>query len=70
MKVKLDHADFEILKNRLFAIIEEAAETIKFVSASPVANQVYDFNTGLMTSSGMSLRLGDTFPFMPSPLVT
>ncbi len=52
MNGKLDPTDFEILKNRMFAMIEEAAETIKFVSASPVANQVYDFNTGLMTASG------------------
>ena len=58
MDQKLDHADFEILKNRLFAIIEEAAETIKFVSASPVANQVYDFNTGLMTASGDVFAVG------------
>ncbi len=58
MNGKLDPADFEILKNRLFAIIEEAAETIKFVSASPVANQVYDFNTGLMTASGDVFAVG------------
>ena len=51
-------ADFEIIKNRLFAINEEAAETIRFVSASPVANQVYDFNTGLMTASGEVFAIG------------
>lgn len=51
-------ADFEIVKNRLFAINEEAAETIRFVSASPVANQVYDFNTGLMTASGDVFAIG------------
>jgi N-methylhydantoinase B len=51
-------ADFEIIKNRLFAINEEAAETIRFVSASPVANQVYDFNTGLMTASGDVFAIG------------
>jgi N-methylhydantoinase B len=51
-------ADFEIIKNRLFAINEEAAETIRFVSASPVANQVYDFNTGLMTAAGEVFAIG------------
>src|SRR6516162_8363207 len=58
MKIILSQANFEIIKNRLFAIIEEAGETIKFVSASPVANQVFDFNTGLTTASGDVFAVG------------
>lgn len=68
MPPSIDPMTFEILKNRLFAITEEAAETIKFVSGSPVANQVYDFNTGLMTAEGDVFAMGTYISIHAIPL--
>ena len=68
MAASIDPMTFEILKNRLFAINEEAAETIKFVSGSSVANQVYDFNTGLMTAQGDVFAIGTYISIHAIPL--
>ncbi len=57
-KIRIDPVTFEILRHRLFAINDEAAATLRLVSGSPVANEAYDFNTGIMDAGGGVCVLG------------
>ncbi len=57
-KVKIDPIAFEILRHRLFAINDEAAATLRAVSGSPVANEAYDFNTGITNAKGEVVATG------------
>ena len=50
--LRLDPRTFEILRHRLWYINDEGALTISRVSGSPVATEVFDLNTGLMTADG------------------
>lgn len=50
--LRLDPRTFEILRHRLWYINDEGALTISRVSGSPVATEVFDMNTGLMTAEG------------------
>jgi N-methylhydantoinase B len=52
LKLRLDPSLFEILRHRLWYLNDEGALTISRVSGSPVATEVFDMNTGLMTASG------------------
>lgn len=54
----VDPVLFEVLRHRLWAINEEAAAAIARISGSPVANEAYDFNTGLMDRDGGVLVVG------------
>jgi N-methylhydantoinase B len=54
----IDPVKFEILQHRLWAINDEAALTIARVSGSPVANEAFDFNTGLLSADGDVLLVG------------
>ncbi len=56
--VSVDAATFEILRYRLWSITDEAAITIGRVSGSPVANESYDFNAGMMTATGDVVMIG------------
>jgi N-methylhydantoinase B len=56
--MSVDPILFEVLRHRLWAINEESASAIARISGSPVANEAYDFNTGLMTNSGQVLIVG------------
>ncbi len=58
--LRLDPKTFEILRHRLWYINDEGARTISRLSGSPVATEVYDMNTGLMTASGDLVYI-DTF---------
>ncbi|WP_051579665.1 hydantoinase B/oxoprolinase family protein [Pseudonocardia acaciae] len=49
---RVDPRTFEILRHRLWYINDEGALTISRVSGSPVATEVFDMNTGLMTAEG------------------
>ncbi|MBV9918151.1 MAG: hydantoinase B/oxoprolinase family protein, partial [Solirubrobacterales bacterium] len=51
-RLRLDPRTFEILRHRLWYINDEGALTISRVSGSPVATEVFDMNTGLMTADG------------------
>jgi N-methylhydantoinase B len=51
-RLRLDPRTFEILRHRLWYINDEGALTISRVSGSPVATEVFDMNTGLMTAEG------------------
>ncbi len=48
----LDAALFEVLRNRLWAINDEAVDAIVAVSGSPIATEGNDFNSGILTASG------------------
>lgn len=51
-ELRLEPSLFEILRHRLWCLNDEGALTISRVSGSPVATEVFDMNTGLMTGSG------------------
>ena len=59
-KLRLDPKTFEILRHRLWYINDEGARTISRLSGSPVATEVFDMNTGLMTREGDLVYI-DTF---------
>lgn len=50
--LRLDPSIFEIVSHRLWYINDEGALTISRLSGSPVATEVFDMNTGLMTGAG------------------
>lgn len=50
--LRLDARTFEIVRHRLWHINDEGALTISRVSGSPVATEVFDMNTGLLTRTG------------------
>ena len=50
--LRLDPALFEIIRHRLWYLNDEGALTISRLSGSPVATEVFDMNTGLMTATG------------------
>lgn len=54
----VDPVLFEILSSRLSAINDEAAMTMRLVSGSPVANEAYDMNVGLMDADGDCFAIG------------
>jgi N-methylhydantoinase B len=54
----LDPVTFEILRHRLWSIVDEAASTIKRMSGSPVATEAGDFNVGLLDALGNQLLVG------------
>ncbi|MDR7520518.1 MAG: hydantoinase B/oxoprolinase family protein, partial [Armatimonadota bacterium] len=58
--LRLDPKTFEILRHRLWYINDEGARTISRLSGSPVATEVFDMNTGIMTASGDLVYI-DTF---------
>ncbi len=49
---------FEIISNSMVAINDEAGATVRFVSGSPVATDVFDYNTGLLTAEGEVFATG------------
>lgn len=59
-RLRLDPKTFEILRHRLWYINDEGARTISRLSGSPVATEVFDMNTGLMTKDGDLVYI-DTF---------
>jgi N-methylhydantoinase B len=52
IRLRLDPSTFEIVRHRLWYINDEGALTIARLSGSPVATEVFDMNTGLMTAAG------------------
>lgn len=58
--LRLDGSTFEILRHRLWSINDEGALTISRLSGSPVATEVFDMNTGIMTKDGDLVYI-DTF---------
>jgi N-methylhydantoinase B len=54
----IDPITFEVVRHRLWAINDEAAATLRRVSGSPVATEICDFNTSLLTAEGDAFIVG------------
>lgn len=54
----VDPITFEVVRNRLSAITEEQAITLKAVSGSPVVTDATDFNVGTYLSDGEIVTMG------------
>ncbi|NMD56792.1 MULTISPECIES: hydantoinase B/oxoprolinase family protein [Tsukamurella] len=54
----VDPITFEVIRNRLSAITEEQAITLKSVSGSPVVTDATDFNVGTYLSDGSIVTMG------------
>lgn len=54
----VDPITFEVVRHRLWAINDEAAATLRRVSGSPVATEICDFNTSLLTANGDAFIVG------------
>lgn len=55
---ELDPITFEVVRNKLAAITEEQAITLKSVSGSPVVTEATDFNNGLYLTDGSIVTMG------------
>lgn len=56
--INFDPITFEVVRNRLSAITEEQAITLKAVSGSPVVTDATDFNVGTYLSDGQIVTMG------------
>jgi N-methylhydantoinase B len=54
----VDPITFEVVRNRLSAITEEQAITLKSVSGSPVVTDATDFNNGIYLAGGSIVTMG------------
>ena len=54
----IDPITFEVVRNKLQAITEEQAITLKSVSGSPVVTEATDFNNGLYLTDGSIVTMG------------
>ena len=54
----LDPITFEVIRNKLSAITEEQATTLKNVSGSPVVTEATDFNVGIYLGDGSVVTMG------------
>lgn len=54
----IDPITFEVVRNRLSAITEEQAITLKAVSGSPVVTDATDFNVGIYLADGEIVTMG------------
>ena len=54
----VDPISFEVIRNKLQAITEEQALTLKAVSGSPVVTEASDFNNGLYLADGSIVTMG------------
>lgn len=57
-KGNIDPITFEVVRNKLAAITEEQAITLKSVSGSPVVTEATDFNNGLYLADGSIVTMG------------
>jgi N-methylhydantoinase B len=61
MSVTVDPITFEIVRHRLFRVVEEAILTLKHVSGSPITNEAHDLMVSLYTPDGCLLMGGVGF---------
>ena len=57
----VDPITFEIVRHRLFRVVEEAIVTLKNVSGSPITNEAHDLMVSLYTAEGSLLMGGVGF---------
>lgn len=55
---ELDPVTFEVIRHRLFGVVEEQGLTIMKVSGSPVATFAHDFSTTLLSAEGEIVYFG------------
>ncbi len=61
MSSSVDPITFEIVRHRLFRVVEEAILTLKHVSGSPITNEAHDLMVSLYTANGDLLMGGVGF---------
>jgi N-methylhydantoinase B len=67
---KIDPITFEVIRNKLQAITEEQAITLKAVSGSPVVTEATDFNNGLYLNDGSIVTMGPQVIFHTGTMST
>lgn len=67
---KMDPITFEVVRNKLAAITEEQAITLKSVSGSPVVTEATDFNNGLYLPDGSIVTMGPQVIFHTGTMST
>ncbi len=68
--MKIDPITFEVVRNKLQAITEEQAITLKSVSGSPVVTDATDFNNGLYLADGSIVTMGPQVIFHTGTMST
>ncbi|BCH29381.1 methylhydantoinase [Mesorhizobium sp. L-8-10] len=66
----IDPITFEVVRNKLAAITEEQAITLKSVSGSPVVTEATDFNNGLYLPDGSIVTMGPQVIFHTGTMST
>lgn len=66
----IDPITFEVVRNKLQAITEEQAITLKSVSGSPVVTEATDFNNGLYLTDGSIVTMGPQVIFHTGTMST
>ena len=66
----IDAITFEVVRNKLQAITEEQAITLKAVSGSPVVTEATDFNNGLYLADGSIVTMGPQVLFHTGTMST
>jgi N-methylhydantoinase B len=66
----IDPVTFEVVRNKLRAITEEQAITLKSVSGSPVVTDATDFNNGIYLSDGSIVTMGPQVLFHTGTMST
>ncbi|MBN9085094.1 MAG: hypothetical protein BGP06_19415 [Rhizobiales bacterium 65-9] len=70
MSVVIDPITFEVVRNKLAAITEEQAITLKSVSGSPVVTEATDFNNGIYLPDGSIVTMGPQVIFHTGTMST
>ena len=68
--MKIDPITFEVVRNKLRAITEEQAITLKSASGSPVVTDATDFNNGLYLADGSIVTMGPQVIFHTGTMST
>ncbi len=68
--MKINPITFEVVRNKLQAITEEQAITLKSVSGSPVVTDATDFNNGLYLADGSIVTMGPQVIFHTGTMST
>lgn len=66
----IDPITFEVVRNKLAAITEEQAITLKSVSGSPVVTEATDFNNGIYLPDGSIVTMGPQVIFHTGTMST
>lgn len=66
----IDAITFEVIRNKLAAITEEQAITLKRVSGSPVVTEASDFNNGIYLADGSIVTMGPQVIFHTGTMST